>query len=224
MASQSSWKRWGAVFAAAAIHAALYGVIVATGAPSLKTLPLPPEGEAISVNLVGFSAPSSAGGGSPAAASELDSLQHRLAQGDGGAGAPSESARGSLSDLLGPPARDGPRGAGTGVIRGGDARDQISLVGRGGPRVPLPEGQPCWRKPAAPLPVVMQVLLDDRDRLVGRPRLLRGGGGAAEEQAWRALAGCAPYVAAAPGRYRAFELDFARAAGWITPAGAIEVR
>lgn len=70
----------------------------------------------------------------------------------------------------------------------------------------------------------MLVMLDERGAVVGTPRLTRRSGAMAEAQAWRALAGCAPYAAARAGRYRAVELDFAAEGDWVRPAGFIEVR
>jgi len=71
-------------------------------------------------------------------------------------------------------------------------------------------------------------MIDEAGAVIGPPTILRASGSAPapelEREALRAMAGCAPYVAAPPGRYRSVELDFSRQGDIAVPGEMIEVR
>lgn len=223
-------RRFGPVLAAVGLHLALFVAALVDVANPATSEPPPPEAKAVSVSLFSMNSDVSAASADISGpASAVDALQQRLASAEGGS-TPSldaPAARGSLDELFGPMASGAPspaRGAAeaAGSARAGDPRDQVSLVRPGGLRG-SGDG-PCWRRPERPLPVVMQVMLDEAGGVIGRPRVLRKASPAAEAQAWRAMAGCAPYVAVTAGRYRALELDFAGGRDWVRPAGFVDVR
>lgn len=227
MVSVKLTERAGAVLCAVLVHALLLLTLLEVGAPAPLTLVRESEGPVFAVSLVSATGASS----SPRLSTELRStplegLRRRLAGGAGESTAVEERRPpASLAELFGEatgPAAT-PTTAGPPRSRGGDSRDQAS-VGR-----PSDGGSaPCWRLPHRPIPVRVRILLNDDGDLVGAPRILRPGGAApdtdAETQALRAMAGCAPYVAAPPGRYRVVDLDFSRRSDIATPGGTMELR
>jgi len=84
------------------------------------------------------------------------------------------------------------------------------------------------RLPRRPIPVRVRVLLNGNGGLVGAPKILRPDGAApnvnAETEALRAMAGCAPYVAASPGLYQVVDLDFSQRVDIAAPRGTLELR
>lgn len=166
--------------------------------------------------------------------SALDALRRSMGPSQSERGpAEGRSQVGDLDALFGPEASDDDKasrsagaeaaGSAAGGGRALDPRDQVSVSrapsgGLGGER------EPCWKRPGSRLPVVMMVMLNERGELVGVPRVVQRNGAFAEAQAWRAMAGCAPYAAARAGRYRTVELDFAGDEDWIRPTGFIDIR
>lgn len=221
------------VFVVLLLHLALYWL--AYGARRDPVFNLPQEGGPPTMTVALMGRPGNQREGATADSpvrSPLEAMRERLTAA-GGSIPLSEppSLTGDLDSLFGPRQTEGGAaraaagsGAGEGTGRAGDPRDQVSLAPGQFGSSSSGQAAPCWRKPAAPTLVRMVVMVDDRGAVVGTPRLTRRGGAIAEAQAWRAMAGCAPYAAARAGRYRAIELDFAGGADWVRPAGFVEIR
>lgn len=218
-----------AVLVAVALHLALYWLALPTeGRPTLDSWVDEPTG-AMSVSLVGPSFEVISGSTAAARTKVIEALGRRLAAGEGGED-PAEQASqtGDLDALFGPQESIATRSTATGrsealtqgpegTGRARDPRDQVSLARPSGRGV-------CWRRPAERLSVKMTIMVDDDGGLVGVPRVTRSGNALAEAQAWRAMAGCAPYAAAKAGRYRTLELDFGAGEAWTRPGKFVEIR
>ncbi|MDO8297679.1 MAG: hypothetical protein Q7T19_14710 [Caulobacter sp.] len=196
-----------------------------TGPAALPVREPEPDGPTFAVDLI-----DSTGGGSskpslvPSRESAVEALRRRLTAAATDQAPLFDRRASSLSDILGESAGAAEPGPAAPVAsRGGNPGDQASIARRLGD-----PSRPCWRIPARPLPVRMRILLAADGSLAGSPTPIRPAHGtnnaAAERDAMRAMAGCAPYVAAAPGRYRAIDLDFSRRVDIAVPAGFVEVR
>lgn len=219
------FSNWFAGLCAIALHAILACILMITGPVTPPVREPWPDGSTFAVDLIdstggGFSQPSIV----PPRESAVETLRRHLAAATTDPAPLSDRRASSLSDILGESARAAEPGPDAPVAsRGGNPGDQASIARRLGD-----PSRPCWRIPARPLPVRMRILLAADGSLVGSPTPIRPARGtnnaAAERDAMRAMAGCAPYVAAAPGRYRAVELDFSRRVDIAVPAGFVEVR
>ncbi len=208
--------RGASLLAAVALHGVALLAFFLEPPPQTESPPLPPEVGGISATIVNlsFDGPE----GAAATSQPLETLYERLAAATPTAAPGGDRPSTSLDDLFGgvsSPASNAGGAAGANV-RAGDPRDQVSIPrARGG-------GQPCWRRAPQPLAVTMRILVDEQGNLVGRPRIVRSRYPEAEAQAWRAMAGCAPYSALPAGRYRALDLDFsAPPSSWIKAAGDV---
>lgn len=84
---------------------------------------------------------------------------------------------------------------------------------------------PCWSKPEQPLDVRINVMLDPRGVMVGRPQVASAVNRDAERAALRAMAGCSPYhPPTVAGLYQVVELDFSRSDNWMKPLAVREIQ
>jgi hypothetical protein len=195
-------SRWWSVVSAIALHAAALLVLLLVAESPARS-----GGRVVAVNLVSAAPGGSTGAANPTspASRRLDALARELAPSEAHRADPASASTEPLGQLLGrqpsagpvldlPPGRSGSAEDGPGDF---NPLEQASL--RAPPRAAAPDlgaqARPCWPG-VSRAPVVLEVTLDARGRVLGAPRLLRADPDrmtTAERLALDAVTACSPY-------------------------------